>query len=153
ALPGAQGEDTAANPETRPSGSSLGRFQILRELGRGTFGVVYLAFDPQVGREVALKIARADTLADPRLRERFGREAQPAGRLDHPNIVAVYEAGEVGSVCFIASAFCPGTTLADWLRQRKGLLPSRQAAELVATLARAVQHAHDRGVLHRDLKP
>jgi serine/threonine protein kinase len=76
-----------------------------------------------------------------------------AAGLDHPNIVPVYEAGEEGSVCFIASAYCPGITLAAWLRQRTGPVPYRVAAGLVATLAEALEHAHRRGVLHRDLKP
>ncbi len=76
-----------------------------------------------------------------------------AAGLDHPNIVPVYEAGEEGSVCFIASAYCPGMTLAAWLRRRSGPVPFRVAAALLATLADAVDHAHRRGVLHRDLKP
>ncbi len=89
----------------------------------------------------------------PELRERFRNEATAAAGLDHPNIVPVYEAGEEGSVCFIASAYCPGITLAAWLRRRRGPVPHRMAATLVATLAEAVEHAHRRGVLHRDLKP
>ena len=76
-----------------------------------------------------------------------------AAGLDHPNIVPVYEAGEAGPVCYIASAYCPGITLANWLRLRSLPVPSRVAAGLLATLAEAVEHAHRRGVLHRDLKP
>lgn len=97
--------------------SHLGRFEIRRELGRGSFGIVYLAYDPGLGREVALKIPRADALADPDQRHRFQREARAAAGLDHPNLVPVYEAGEVGPVCYIASAYCPGITLAHWLKQ------------------------------------
>jgi hypothetical protein len=133
--------------------SSLGRFEIRRELGRGSFGIVYLAHDPGLGREVALKIPRADSLADPDLRQRFQREARAAAGLDHPNLVPVYEAGEVGPVCYIASAYCPGTTLAHWLKQRDEPVPYRTAAELVRVLAEAVGYAHQRGVVHRDLKP
>jgi serine/threonine-protein kinase len=133
--------------------TSLGRFQLRRELGRGTFGIVYLAYDPGLSREVALKVPRLDVLADPQLRERFQREARAAAGLDHPQVVPVYEAGEVGPVCYIASAYCPGPTLAQWLKQRDQPVPVREAATLVALLADGVQHAHTRGVVHRDLKP
>ena len=133
--------------------SNLGRFEIRRELGRGSFGIVYLAYDPGLGREVALKIPRADALADPELRHRFQREARAAAGLDHPNLVPVYEAGAVGPVCYIASAYCPGITLAHWLKQRDEPVPYHMAAELVSVLAEAVDYAHRRGVVHRDLKP
>jgi WD40 repeat protein len=132
---------------------NLGRFQVQRELGRGAFGIVYLAFDSQLGRAVALKVPRPEILATPELRARFEREARAAAGLDHPNLVPVYEAGADGTVCYIASAYCPGVTLAAWLSQRRELVPYREAAQLLATLAAAVQHAHSRGVVHRDLKP
>jgi WD40 repeat protein/serine/threonine protein kinase len=143
------------NPGRQPeeAATTLGRFQIRHELGRGGFGVVFLAYDPRLDRDVALKVPRADALISPELRERFHREARAAAGLDHPNLVAVYEAGEVGPICYIAEAYCPGITLAAWLKGRAGLVPAAEAAALVATLAEAVQHAHDRGVLHRDLKP
>jgi eukaryotic-like serine/threonine-protein kinase len=133
--------------------SELGRFAIRRELGRGSFGIVYLAFDARLHRELALKVPRAEVFLTPELRARFRQEAMAAAGLDHPNIVPVYEAGEEGPVCFIASAYCPGITLAAWLRERQRPVPYRTAASLVATLADAVEHAHRRGVLHRDLKP
>jgi hypothetical protein len=87
---------------------TLGRFEIRRELGRGAYGLVYLAYDPQLCREVALKIPRPEAIITPELRDRFKREAQVAAGLEHPNLVPVYEVGEVGPVCFIASAYCPG---------------------------------------------
>jgi serine/threonine protein kinase/tetratricopeptide (TPR) repeat protein len=133
--------------------TQLGRFQLQRRLGRGAFGVVFLATDPQLGREVALKVPRPEALLSPELRERFLREARTAAGLDHPNLVPVYEAGEAGAVAYIASAYCAGITLADWLKERTRPVPVRVAVGLAATLAAAVQHAHSRGVVHRDLKP
>ena len=143
--------DRAGRLDEHPT--ELGRFVIRRELGRGSFGVVYLAYDPRLRRELALKVPRGEMLLSSELRARFRNEAMAAAGLDHPNIVAVYEAGEEGPSCFIASAYCPGVTLAAWLRGRSTVVPHRMAAKLVATLADAVEHAHRRGVLHRDLKP
>ena len=144
-------QDEARSGESRPI--ELAHFVVRNELGRGSFGIVYLAYDTRLRREVALKVPRAEVLVTPELRSRFRHEAMAAAGLDHPNIVPVYEAGEAGPVCFIASAYCPGITLANWLRQRSLPVPSRVAAGLLATLAEAVEHAHRRGVLHRDLKP
>src|SRR5262249_3004737 len=100
-----------------PLQSQFGRFQIRRELGRGGFGVVFLAHDPRLGRDIALKVPHAEALVTEDLRARFQQEARAAATLDHPSIVSVYEAGEVGPVCYIASAYCPGLTLSAWLKQ------------------------------------
>jgi tetratricopeptide (TPR) repeat protein len=116
-------------------------------------GIVYKARDTRLGRLVALKVPRAEALADSVTRTRFQTEARAAAGLDHPNLVPIYEAGEAGSVCFIASAYCPGITLAAWLKRHTEPVPAAAAAALVATLADAVHHAHIRGILHRDLKP
>jgi len=153
ATPDDRGTVPFCGPQESLAESHLGRFEIRRELGRGTYGIVFLAFDPQLGREVALKIPRPDTLATPALRRRFQQEARAAAGLDHANLVPVYESGEAGPVCYIASAYCPGPTLARCLKQRQELVPAQAAATLVASLAEAVHHAHCRGVLHRDLKP
>jgi eukaryotic-like serine/threonine-protein kinase len=131
----------------------FGRFEVQRELGRGSFGVVFLAYDPRLRRQVALKVPRPEVLVTAEMRRRFEREARAAAGLDHPNLVPVFDAGEEGSISYIASAYCPGPTLATWLKERSEPVPPRLAARIVAMLARAIAHAHSRGVLHRDLKP
>jgi tRNA A-37 threonylcarbamoyl transferase component Bud32 len=140
-------------PESSDAPGQFGRFSIVRELGRGGFGVVFLAEDPALRRQVALKVPRAEVLALASIRRRFLREAEAASRLDHPNIVPVYEMGEKGPVLYIVSAYCQGPTLAEWLRQRTTAMPWGEAARLAAVLAEAVAHAHGRGIRHRDLKP
>src|SRR5262245_31806058 len=132
---------------------SLGRFELRREVGRGGFGVVYHAYDPQLGRDVALKVPHSHVLANPELRSRFQREARSAAGLDHPNIVPVYEAGEIDATAYIALAYCPGITLHEWLRKRKASVAVSAIAEFMARLAKAVHYAHDQGIIHRDLKP
>ena len=123
---------TAPEAQTAPgSPARLGRFRLLCELGRGGQGVVFLAFDPALGRQVALKVPRPEALLNPDLRQRFLREAHAAAGLDHPNLVPVYEAGEDGPVCYIASAYCPGRSLAAWLKDHPGPMDPRAAAQLV----------------------
>jgi WD40 repeat protein len=134
-------------------GTTLGRFCIEHRLGQGGLGVVYLAYDPQLRRQVALKVPRVESLVDSDLRRRFLREAEAAARLSHPHLVSVYEAGEDSGVCYIAAELCPGPTLAQWLTDQTGPLPCAAAARLAQKLAEGVQHAHGRGVLHRDIKP
>ena len=95
---------------------SFGRFEVVREVGRGGFGVVYLARDPVLGRDVALKVPRPEMLVTAEARRRFMREAHAAAVLDHPNIVPVYEADELGPVAYIASAYCDGPSLSAWLK-------------------------------------
>src|SRR5262245_5109019 len=131
----------------------IGRFELVRPLGRGGFGLVFLARDPRLDRLVAVKVPRPDVALTANLYRRFVREGRAVAGLDHPNILSLYETGEAGPTPYIAGAYCPGPTLAVWLKGQTGPVPSRVAAELVAQLANAVQHAHDRGVLHRDLKP
>jgi serine/threonine protein kinase/tetratricopeptide (TPR) repeat protein len=130
----------------------FGRFEIRQLLGEGGFGLVFLAYDPNLEREVALKLPRIATLVTDTTRERFVREARTAASLRHPNIATVHESGQVGPICYIASEYYEGGTLAQFL-QRRGPLDCREAAKLLAALAHAVQVAHSRGILHRDLKP
>jgi serine/threonine protein kinase len=131
----------------------VGRFEIERLLGTGGVGLVYLARDSQLGRRVALKVPRLETLVNDDLRERFLREADAAARLSHPNIVGVLESGQDESLCYIAVEYCEGPSLAEWCQQRKVAVPVMMAARMVRDLSDAVQHAHGRGVLHRDIKP
>ena len=135
------------------AGQCLGRFRLRRELGRGGFGVVFLAYDPTLGRDVALKVPRPEFLLASELRERFLREARAAAGLDHPNLVTVYEAGEIGPIQFISSAYCPGPTLTQELKRRGEPVSFTEAASLLAAVADGVAHAHRHGVIHRDLKP
>lgn len=148
--------ETSGSTDGDQSGETaktFGRFQIVRELGHGGQGSVYLAFDPTLGREVALKIPRPETLATPELRARFVREARAAASFDHRHLVTVYEAGNVGPICYIASRYCAGPNLAEWLRAQPTPVPVALAATLVAQLAEAVEYIHGRGIVHRDLKP
>ncbi|MGE0533481.1 MAG: WD40 repeat domain-containing serine/threonine-protein kinase [Pirellulales bacterium] len=139
-------------PHTRRC-DRIARFEIRRELGRGGCGIVFLAHDPKLERLVALKVPRPEALVSEEMRRRFLREAQVAARLEHPNLVTVHEVGDDGTVCYIASTYCDGPTLAQWLADREGAVAPRQAAELVAELSDAVAYAHAGGVLHRDIKP
>ncbi|MGO9918957.1 MAG: protein kinase domain-containing protein [Isosphaeraceae bacterium] len=131
----------------------LGRFSIVSELGRGGFGVVFLAEDPLLERRVALKVPRVEVFAQSQGWRRFLREARTASRLDHPNLVPLLETGTIGPVGYIVSAFVEGPTLEQCLQDARGGAPARFSARLVAALAGAIEHMHDRGILHRDLKP
>ncbi len=132
---------------------SIGRFELQSVLGAGGFAVVYLALDPQLNRPVALKVPRPHALVQAQLRQRFVTEAHAAARLDHPHIVAVFEAGEDGDLPYIACAVCEGPSLAEWLASRTTPLNPRITAKVVRELADALQYSHDRGILHRDIKP
>ncbi len=132
---------------------TVGRYSLLNLIGSGGHGLVFLANDPTLRRNVALKIPRPEWLAYEVHRRRFLREALALARLDHPGIVPIYDFGEAGSVCYLATAHVDGPNLAEWL----ALQPERPApvlaAKLLLSLAEAIAHAHARGVLHLDLKP
>jgi serine/threonine protein kinase len=135
---------------SRGSLGSLGRFQLRERLGDGGFGQVFLAFDPRLDRDVALKVLKQANPSE-RVMERFFREARSAARLDHPNIVAVHDAGFEGGRCWVAYHYVSGRPL-SWYRDQHRLDPPT-AARILRELADAVDHAHRQGVLHRDIKP
>ncbi len=135
------------------SGKSIGPYQLRRIIGRGAFGVVYLAEDEQLGREVALKLPRPEILLDDERLRRFRSEASTAALLDHPFIVPVYGAEFAGPSPYIVSAYCSGPDLGEWLADRSEPVDCEAAARFIIRLAEAVEYAHQQGVLHRDLKP
>ncbi len=139
--------------EASLAGTKLGRFTICRMLGSGNFGTVWLATDPLLKRDVAIKVAHVGVHARADLQERFEREARLAARLHHPNIVPVFEPGVDNGRLFIVSEYCHGQNMADWLTERDGPLDPHEAARLIRQLADAVDHAHRRGLIHRDIKP
>lgn len=133
-------------------------FELIRELGRGGMGVVYLAEDVKLKRHIALKVMRADMALSRGAQERLDVEARAAARLDHPNIVPVYQSGTLGEMVFIVSAYVEGQTLAEVLGDRESEAarsPARhwRAADLMGRMARAIEYAHREGVIHRDVKP
>jgi hypothetical protein len=154
----------AANPE-RPGNAdsegsesheatarvSLGRFLIKKRIGIGSTGTVYLAYDPELDRDVAIKVPRMQTLATPEEQELLRREARTAARLSHPGIVRILEIGEANAAFFLVTEFIDGPTL--WDLVKPSTLSFQKSAELLRDIAVAMQHAHDSGVIHLDLKP
>jgi len=136
---------------------TLGKYEVGRMLGKGSMGLVYLGNDPFSGREVAIKIAIPESLNDEnsggRYRKLFFNEAKVAGRLRHPNIVEVHDAGVESEVCFIVMEYVAGgMTLHDYCRPER-LLPLEDVVRIVFKCARALDYAHRQGVVHRDIKP
>jgi len=134
---------------------TLGRYEIVRELGRGAMGTVYLGRDPKINRDVAIKTLKYEGMSDEQLREfkeRLFTEAEAAGTLSHPSIVTVYDVGEEHDMAFIAMELLKGEDLASLLRA-KGAFPVREALSIIASVADALDYAHSRGVVHRDIKP
>jgi len=138
------------NERKRMSLDKIGRYEIRGELGRGAMGIVYRAYDPNIGREVALKTIHLD-LQDAEAVERFRREAKTAGILSHPNIVTIYDAGDDNGLFYIAMELVEGETLQEIMA--RGLLPVEQVISIVEQIAAGLDYAHARKVVHRDIKP
>ncbi|MDX1487982.1 MAG: serine/threonine-protein kinase [Acidiferrobacterales bacterium] len=135
---------------------TLGRYEIDKELGKGAMGTVYMGRDPKINRVVAVKtMALSDEFEEAELtkvKERFFREAETAGRLSHPNIVTIYDAGEEQDLAYIAMEYLQGKNLTEYVKS-KGRLPLKFVLLLIARVADALDYAHKQDVVHRDIKP
>ncbi|MEV4423756.1 serine/threonine-protein kinase, partial [Patulibacter sp. NPDC049589] len=134
-------------------GDFVDGYRIIRPLGRGGMGVVFEAEHVRLGRRVAFKVLQAERAHDPAFHERFEREARLAARLDHPNVVAVHDAGVADGRPWIAMALIDGEDLRSRLRRSHERLDLRLAVDVVVQVGAALDHAHGKGVLHRDVKP
>jgi len=131
---------------------TLGKFEILEKIGQGAMGIVYKARDPLIGRLVALKTITTGVTEDPALLERFYQEARSAGALQHPNIVTIFELGKEDDTPFIAMEYLEGVSL-DKLIEARPMMPLSQQLGYIVHVCRALEYAHKRGVVHRDVKP
>jgi serine/threonine-protein kinase len=143
-------------PAAVPEAERLGRYQLEREIGRGAMGIVYLGRDTAINRMVAIKaIPLASEFSDSELveaRSRFFREAETAGRLNHPNIVTIYDVGEERGLAYIAMEYLKGRHLSEYAKSNN-LLEPRKVLEIIARTAEALGFAHKQQVVHRDIKP
>ncbi|MBI4230606.1 MAG: protein kinase [Planctomycetes bacterium] len=150
------GPSPAANANTdakdKPAKSHIGNVRILRELGRGAMGIVYQGIQEPIARPCALKILSNPSLRDPKLVERFLREARSLARLRHPNLLTLYEAGTDDGVPYLVMELARGSTL-EAVIQEKTRLPLRRAARLLVQVCEALGAAHAQGLIHRDVKP
>ena len=141
----------ASAAASTPPGESFGDYLLVCELGRGGMGVVFKAFEPNLGRHVALKMILSGKLSGEDELARFRYEASSAARLHHANIVKVHRVGVHEGRHYFAMDYIEGPSLSQ--RLADGPMPGRQAAKYLVTIARAIEHAHSQGILHRDLKP
>jgi serine/threonine-protein kinase len=146
-------ELTSTATDTRPT---LGRYEVIKPLGKGAMGVVYLGKDPRINRTTAIKTFRFEDDFDPdqveEMKTKFFREAESAGTLSHPNIVTIYDAGDEQDLAYIAMEFLEGEDLEKYTR-KTSLLPMIKVVDYTADIADGLDYAHQRGVVHRDIKP
>ncbi len=157
--PSASESDSAAssiNEQPAETGLTIGRYEIIRSIGKGAMGEVFLGRDPHINRLTAVKTVRfEESFAEDdigQIKAKFFREAESAGTLSHPHIVTIYDAGEDGDFAYIAMEFLEGSNLLRFAR-RKRLLPLRRLIRYMAQVAEALDYAHAQGVTHRDIKP
>ncbi len=151
---GAGNDDlTASATGTRPT---LGRYEVLKPLGKGAMGVVYLGQDPRINRTTAIKTFRFGDDMEPdavaELKTKFFREAESAGTLSHPNIVTIYDAGDEQDLAYIAMEYLEGEDLVPYTRKNH-LLPMLKVVDYIADIADGLEYAHQKGIVHRDIKP
>lgn len=152
--PGVKKEATMIMDKTEIK-PTLGRYEIVRELGRGAMGTVFLGKDPRINREVAIKTLRYEEIDSEQLAEvkkRFFREAEAAGKLSHPNIVTIYDVGEDYDIAYMAMELLDGADLTKYCR-KENLLPQEEIIRIVSCVAAALDYAHANGIVHRDIKP
>src|SRR5262249_45086536 len=135
------------------AGNVIGRFILIEKLGSGGMGIVFLAYDPALNRNVAVKLLRPDLVAASRTEvrtRRLLREAQAMAQITHPNVIAVYDVGSFGDQVFIAMEYIRGQTLSQWLERPRTW---REIAPVFGAAARGLHAAHGMGLVHRDFKP
>ena len=145
---------TRSEPSSAPvdEPTQIGRYRVIRLLGKGGFGHIYLAHDADLKRSVAIKVPRPERVLNPEVVEAYLNEARILASLDHPHIVPVYDVGRSDDgLCFVVSKFIEGSDLA--IKIKEGRPSFHESATLVATIAEALHYAHTRGLVHRDIKP
>ena len=130
----------------------IGKYEVVKHIATGGMGAVYRAVDTELDRPVALKVLNPEIAAQESMLNRFRREAKAAARLRHENIVAIYDVGEVNGTHYLALEFVDGIDLHEYIG-RKGKLPAEEARQIVMQAAKALDHAHNQGIVHRDIKP